>query len=748
VDAVVGAFIEWYRLSRLGLAVSSSSEKILLSGLNGFSLASDYMGQMFQAKHDNNREATLLHYWRILKKRQLTVGLFSGILMVTVAIGTMASTPYYGSTATLEISPKTPTVLTGDSVSEVVSLTASDERRAYYATQYRILQSRTVIEEAIRRLREEHGVTAFDDEPDAYKFFKRHLKVSPELDTRLVHVVVEYPEPDTAQLFSNTLAETYIEMNLQRALGTAQQAFGWLSEQQEVYRQRKFESDQEVHDFKYDNRLQQTAILEASLLKIQEALSIAHAERVALDASYRRVQTLARSKSWAGLATHLSADSPVLLALMQDMRVKQQERDLLAAKYHAAWPALIQAEEALQGVQSQVEGQVKLWLAGKKTQLKLVSDQEAALAAESETLSGKLQGVEEKQIQLEFLQASATKNALLFKNLDQRMSEIDLASLVQSNNIWFIDRAISSDDKVRPKLSTNLPMSLLIGLLGGIALAFFMEYVDSTIKSREDLEEVVGVPFLGAVPVLTRSDLLSLPEERDRNIYVHSRPRSTAAEALRSIRTNILFRTPDKPQKRLLIASAVPREGKSFISSNLSSIIAMTGSKVLLIDADLRRPSQHKLFAVTNNAGLSSVLVGDSKFEDSIHHTHVPGLDLMPSGPRPPNPAELLGSDLMERFLDTLTQYDFVIIDSSPIGAVADPLILSRFVDGVLMVVESNKTNRDHVVQCRSRMTEVKANIIGAVVNKLDIRRTGYGYYYYYDYNSTYGDPPEERQTG
>jgi capsular exopolysaccharide synthesis family protein len=243
--------------------------------------------------------------------------------------------------------------------------------------------------------------------------------------------------------------------------------------------------------------------------------------------------------------------------------------------------------------------------------------------------------------------------------------------------------------------------------------------------------------------------LLSLENERDRAIYVNARPRSTAAEALRSIRTNILFRTPDNgPQKRLLIASAVPREGKSFISSNLSSIIAMTGSRVLLIDADLRRPTQHKLFGITNERGLSSILVDGAPIESAITPTHVKGLDLMPSGPRPANPAELLGSSRMTRLLDALTMYDFVIIDSSPIGAVADPLILSRFVDGVMMVVESNKTNRDHVLQCRSRMAEVKANVLGAVVNKLDIRRTGYGYYYYYDYNSTYGDPPEERQTG
>ncbi len=355
-------------------------------GLNDFSLAADYLGQMFQAEHDNNREATLLHYWRILKKRQLTVGLFSGILMATVAVGTMASTPYFASTATLEISPNTPTVLSGDNVSEVVTLNASDERRAYYATQYRILQSRSVIEEAIRRLQEEHGITDFDEEEHPPKFFARHLDISPELDTRLVHVVVEYPDPEKAALFANTLAETYIEFNLQRALGTAQQAFGWLSEQQEVYRQRKFESDQEVHDFKYKNRLDQGDTLKASLSKIQESLSATHADRVALSASYNRVQALSRAKAWSGLATHLSSDSPVLQALMQDLRVKEQERNELAATYLPDHPKMRRAEESLEGVRTQVQAQVKRWLGGKKTQLKLVTDQENALAAEATSL--------------------------------------------------------------------------------------------------------------------------------------------------------------------------------------------------------------------------------------------------------------------------------------------------------------------------------------------------------------------------
>ena len=707
---------------------------------------------MFQDDNDNHSEATLLHYWRIIKKRQLTIALFCGVLMGTVTIGTLLSTSYYGATATLEISPNTPSVLGQDNLSEVVSLSASDERRAYYATQYHIMKSRSVIEETVTRLQERHGVTDFDEVDSAYKFFREHMQIKPDLDSRLVEVIVEYPDAAKAALFANTLAETYIELNLQRSLDTANSAFAWLRDQQEVYRQRKYESDQRVHEFKYENSLGKIESVQGTLTELRERLSSSHAERIGLEATHARAKLLAQTEEWTGLATHMSEDSPVLQSLLQTFRTAEQERSALAVRYLPDHPKMVSATAKLDGLSTQIKAQVLQLMNGKETEIQIVSQREEALNMAASRAESALQDLEKKGIELAFLQANADKNAGLFSSLDIRMSEVDLASLVQSNNIWFIDRAVMIADKVRPRLTTNLPMAFLIGLLGGLALAFFMEYVDSTIKSREDLEEVVGVPFLGAVPVLTSSDLLSLESQRDRDIYVAARPRSTAAEALRSIRTNVLFRTPDSgrenKQKRLLVASAVPREGKSFISSNLSSIIAMTGSRVLLIDADLRRPTQHRLFALGNDRGLSTILVDGATPSTCIQSTHVEGLDIMPSGPRPANPAELLGSEKMVRLLDALTQYDFIMIDSSPIGAVADPLILSRFVDGVLMVIESNKTNRDHVLQCRSRLAEVKANVLGAIVNKLDIRRSGYGYYYYYDYNSTYGDPPEERQTG
>ena len=188
----------------------------------------------------------------------------------------------------------------------------------------------------------------------------------------------------------------------------------------------------------------------------------------------------------------------------------------------------------------------------------------------------------------------------------------------------------------------------------------------------------------------------------------------------------------------LLITSALPQEGKSFLSSNLSVLIAATGTRLLLIDADLRRPNLHKLFELENEHGLSTILAGIDTLEECVIHTHVPNLDVLLAGPMPPNPAELIGSERMTALLDSITGYDMVIIDSPPVNVVADPLMLSSLVDGVIVIIEANATSRSLVARTRDLLMEVNANVLGAVVNKLNPRRAGYGYYYY-DYGY-YGD--------
>jgi polysaccharide biosynthesis transport protein len=701
------------------------------------------------AQDSRYREANLLHYWFLLRKRLFHVGGFAAILVTTVIIGTLLMPKWYSSTATIEINPKAPTILNVTEVSDLVSVKTNDERHAYYATQYKILKSRTVVEATLDRLAEEHGIHDFDEADDRIRAFKKHLELRPEGDTELVHVTYEYTDPDKAALFANTLAEVYMSRNLDRARNDANEARDRLEEQREDYLQRKLESERKVHDYKFEHNLvgvsdRKTGV-EERLNSLQMELSDASSERLTMDSDSSRLRQLERSQDWLGLANHLASSNPVLQSSLESLASLREERMSLESRYKASMPVMEDLDNKIAGQEKLVRRQLDEYIGGREASLALAKDREQALKAEVEQLTIEFEGLNEKAIELAFLESQANQDEQFFSELDKRVAEVTLTNLIRANNVSFVDMAFVRDEPVRPLLITNVPIALVVGLLAGIAMAFAMEYVDGTVKTREDIEEEVGLPFLGAVPQLADAET-ELLSDFERNLYAHTRPRAPATECLRSIRTNILFRS-EKPIRRLLVTSAAPQEGKSFISSNLSAVIAMTGTRILIIDADLRRPMQHKQFDVPNVNGLTDVLAGRMTLDEAIQRTPVENLDLLVAGPHPDNPAELLGSDLMHRLLDNISGYDMVLIDSPPVSAVADPLILSRVVDGIVMVVRTNKTAKKLVVQCRSRLAEMDANVLGAIVNCLDIRREGYGYYYYYDYNSVYyADPAEERE--
>jgi len=697
------------------------------------------------------REANLVHYWQILFKRWSTVATVAGVLFVTVFVGTLVMTEYYSATATIEINPKAPMILPVEDAGELVSVRTNDERHAYYATQYRILRSRTLILQTIDILREQHGVTDFDDAENPVKNFRQLMDIRPEGDTELVHITVVYPDADKAALLANTLAEAYMESNLQRARKDSNLARTRLGEQKELYNKRRIEAEGEVHDYIYENGLlgvddERTAIQEGEK-KLQNQLAQAQTERLLVESDVDRLKKLYWSEDWLGLANHIAQQDEGLAGGIKELQTLRQKRQELLTTRREGHPEVIAIDQKITGQEGLVKAQLMEYIEGREAKLSLLKNREREITKELATINEELEVLNRKFLRLQTLQAQVEKLDDFYKTLDQRLAQIEIVNDIRANNVHFVDRAWSNWDPVKPKMTTNLPIALLVGFMAGVALAFLQEYLDSTVKTRDDIENDVGIPFLGAVPLVDPQELDSLPNEFERNLYVHARPRSPTTEGLRSIRTNIMFRTKDKPLRRLLVTSAAPQEGKSFISSNLAAVIAMTGTRVLLIDCDLRRPTQHKLFVRANKLGVTDVLEG-MPLDEAVWSTPVPNLDLLVAGPHPANPAELLGSEKMLKLLDSITGYDMIVIDSPPVSAVADPLILSRMVDGVVMAVRSNQTQKNQVIHCRSRLSEMDANILGAIVNRLDVRRSGYGYYYYYDYNSVYyADPEDERDT-
>ena len=700
-------------------------------------------------------ETLLLQYWHVLKKRRLIVGSFTGLLVLTVVIATAMSTRYYSSAAVVEISPRAPQVFEVEEVSEMGTTSSPAELRAYYGTQYRILQSRKLMELAIQRLEEEYGITDFQQVEKPAAFLRGHLSLNPQADTNLVHVVVEYPDPVKAALFANVIAEVYKDQNLARAQNAATEALQWLQDRKGEYEARKLASDERVHTFKHDNNLlgvdeRYNTTLE-TLSEVQTAWNDAHTELISSEAEYLALRDMVNSEDWARLATHFAREDRVLDSIQARYVELEQEKVRLGVRYLDDYPEMERLSKEIEGVRQQLRGRTLEIVSARKAQVDVLARRDKALRDRLDGLEGEVELLDKKLIELQFLEGEAARDEELYKSLDKRMSEVDLSQFVQANNIRVVDVAIPGDKAVRPNMPVNVAMALVLGLLGGAALSFLAEYLDNTVKSRDDLERIIGVPMLGYVPLIDPAELAALPSNRDRAIFVHARPRSAVAECLRSVRTNIMFRTQQRtshaPFRTLLVTSAAPREGKSFMSSNLATIIAMTGSRVLLIDADLRRPNIHRLFELPNDRGLSDVLSGELPLEGVIRPSHVPGLDLIVAGPIPPNPSELLGNERMQNIKSMIRGYDVVIIDTPPVTVVADPMVLTPLADGLLLVVESNRTSKSMVTQAVGRLEQMGIRILGAVVNKLDVQRTGYGYNYYYEDYGYYSEEEYQEQT-
>lgn len=682
-------------------------------------------------------ETQLLYYWHVILKRKWLVVGFTAVLSLTVAVTSVLSPKVYRAGATIEIAPKAPVVWRqGESVSDMVPEVWILDK--YYATQYALIVSSRVMTEAVRRLQEEHGVTDFDGLAAPDQALRGMVSVSPRSSTNLVVINVETTNPQNAQLFANVVADAYIDANLDRTLDASKQALAWLAEQQRVYRDRRYTSDAKVHDYRTKHGLGAAEGLNTTVdtqTKLQDAWSDAHTRRVIAESRYEELVRIGKSPDWKSLATNLSDGDPVLTSLLARDEELRQERTTLSSKYRGEHPEMVRVDDELAGLREQIRAKLDGMIAAQRTGVELAQAEEQRLTDELDATSKTLDSRGEDLIQLGFLEGDADRNEMFYRSLDERMTEVGLAQFMQGNNIRMIDEARLPTGAVRPNVTSNVLSAILVGILGGAALALALDMVDATVQSREEVELATGSVMLGVVPMVSKDQFAGLTTEIERSILVYAQPKSSVAECLRTVRTNLQFRAEGKPIRRLLVTSAAPREGKSFITSNLSAIIAMAGVRVLAIDADLRRPTLHKRFQLPNDLGLANVLANDIDWRAAVQPTHVPGLHVLTTGPTPTNPSELLGRSRIEALLDTISGYDMVVIDSPPVNVVSDALVLASLADGALFVVEAARTNRRLISQCAERLREANVPLYGVVVNKLDVRRAGYEYnYYYYDY--------------
>lgn len=712
-------------------------------------------------------------YYGILIKRRLPVLLFFAIVVAGTAAWLLREPDVFRATASLEINPSGPRYL-GSQVQDVAETSGGFywQSKEYFETQYQIIKSRAVAQKVSDRLGlaadlkflrldklqnpEERARKLAAADPVA--ILQALLRVEPVKDSRIVRLSIEDTDRERASRIANAYTEAYVEYTLERKLEVSRAASTWLGAQLDDLKHKLESSENVLYNFKRENDVltasfeDKQSISSQRLIALEEALTEARTRRAALEA--RRVTVENAKKAAAADPAALESlpgvsDSAVVSALRQRLLALLEERKELESRYLEQHPKRLALEEKLTEVRVALDRQVRTLVTAAETQYREAADTEQNLRQLIEGAKREAFEVNKREIDYKRLKREQENNQRLHDLVLQRLKESDLTGMLRTSSVQVVDSALVPKLPVKPNRRMIMLLAVVLGLVGGIGLALLFEYLDNTVNTHDDVERIVGLPFLGIVPSIRErpGDPQTAAEKgRTRDFHSHLRPKSSVAECIRSVRTNLLFVTPDKPLKRLLVTSSGPQEGKTTVAINLAIAFAQAGSRVLLIDTDMRRPRIHRAFGLPNDVGITTLMLQDGRIEDVVRETIVPNLYMLACGPIPPNPAELLHSERFKQVTaDLEARFDRLLFDSPPVAAVTDALILSDAVDGVVLVAKAGRTVKEVMARTRASLVDVNANIFGVVLNDLDLERRGYGYYYYYQrYGYYYGEKPAD----
>lgn len=678
------------------------------------------------------KEIPLMDYWRIVVRRRWVVALFATLLAGTTTINTLRQPREYQASTVVHIDMAPPRVVDWDDAATVQP--RGLEYQAFYNTQYQIISSRGVKANAITRLRSK-GYHEWDSDKDPVAAFTRNLVITPVKDTRLVSIGYLHTDPNKAAEIANTVADVYIDENINRKLRTAQRAEAWLAEQADEYVLRKKKADEDLLKYREDNELlaERWAQVLKNLTSLNDQLTAAHAERMAAENEYKLVAELYRKGDLDPLISYFSTNT--INSLKEQYNAVDRQYVALSARYLPRYPTMLQLDEERQTLLKKLKEELTRLVRGKEAEFTLRKTKEDAVAAEYAAGRTDAADVEKRLVGAQTLQNESETIDRIFKQLNKRQAETDLVSLLKNSNIEIIDQAFPPVSPSRPNVTLNVVLGVVIGLVGGVALAFGLEYLDKTFKSPDEVEQYLGVRLLGVLPILQNEE-----ESQKRDTFVFRNPNSTIAECVRSMRTKLMIGNADLGLHTVLVTSASPREGKSTVVVSLAITMALANQKTLIVDTDLRRPRLHHVFGVPLGKGVTSILDGSSTYEESILPTEVPNLFFLPAGPIPPNPAELMGGSQMELLLAELERrFDFIVMDSPPCIAVTDAVVLGHKIDGVIFVIKQESTTKEAAREALRRLSDIRERLLGCVINQVDIDRNTYGYKYYYYYHA-YGE--------
>lgn len=724
------------------------------------------------APEDLEPEVHLRDYWRVIVKRKWTVLTFFAVIVTTVMISTFLMRPVFTATTTIQIDKESPVTF---NVKEAMFAYDFDTDQ-YYQTQHKLLKSRalakrvadTLSQDAVAQVSQtasdgviqnvkallwpnpkpnpaEAQVVQVADpgkqEEDARDGLSGALlgglEVKPEKGTRLVRLSYDSFHPEMAALVVNTYSKAFIEMSLENRFNSAQQTRDFLARQIEEMKVKLEQSEEKLNQYAASNEIiqvdekqntvtQKLAALNADLTKVEQ-------ERIQKEALYRQLQ----AQGEIVMTGSEGKDDPTG-GLYGELARAEVEYQQLARVYKADYPKMQTLERRIKQLKASLSKKIRSeyeYAVKREQMLKAALKEQRDLALK----------LNERGIQYNILKREVDTNKELYNSMLQRIKEVGVAAGVTASNIQVVDKAIVPGAPSKPNKQRNLLLAILVGLMGGVGLAFFFEYLDNTIKTPEDLDRFLRIPALGLIPSYARGGENGGKAEGKHHIQLiaHLDIKSSLSEAFRTVRTSVLFSTAPAP-RRILVTSSRLGEGKTTTAINLAITLAQMEAKVLLIDCDLRRPSCHEVFGYRKEPGLTNYLVGSGEYDDIVRPTEVPNLFVIPSGPVPPNPIELLGSPRMRELIEMNRDlFEYLVIDSPPVLGLADAVVLATLSDGLVLVVRAGLTPRDIAQRAKRHLRDVNARIIGAVLNDVDVRGGDYAYYSYYYYGYGYGRPAD-----
>ena len=709
------------------------------------------------------------HYWNVVR-RQLKKIIALAIVMTLISILVVFSlTPKYSATTTLLIEASESKVV---SIEEVYGLSGTNSE--YFLTQFEILKSRDMAKRVVEKLElvksaefnpyHAHNKKGFSlkafifggsneapSEADVINkttdAFWESVSISPVRKTQLVKISVMSESPSMAQQAANALANAYIESQLEAKVGLTQQASEWLTDRMSGLKLRLNESEKKLQDFREQNNLVDvkgvSTLVATELKQITEKLVDARSIRLEVQSSYEQLKGLKE-------LTYDSLSSlQVILAnpLIERLRENQSKAELkvaeLSKRYGPKHPKMIAAQSDLDAVTESVVAQMKNLATGIENNFATAKSKEASLLKSLEITKSKMRDINRTEFALGEYVRAAKGDRALYETFFKRIRETSATGDLQTANARIIDGAVVPEHPVKPKKKLIVALVLVVSLMFGIALAFLLDALDSTVKNADDIDHKIGFSLLGIVPLIIKNKEQGDEKGEEKTAavraFVHG-DHHGFKESIRTLRTGLTLATLETPAQCLLFTSSVPGEGKTTTSVNLATAYGQM-EKTLIIDADMRRPTLAKQLSLPlGSKGLSNAVAYPDTLDESIHTIEDLNIDVMPSGIIPPNPLELLASKNFEQILKTLrSRYQRIIIDSPPMGAVSDALYLSSLTDGAIYVIKADATKDKLIKSGLARLDDSNARILGVVLNQLDTEkesRYGASYGGYYD---TYG---------